>query len=272
VIATATANNHSDITKEKTKDTPDDPENGEYIDETATVVDNITHIPNGFIINPPNTVRKWNLNNSGKRYYVITLLNDSYYEYSSTESFIQPTECINEDELEVLNTVVLTEDDSGDTHDDDAKVIINIPECVCETAWGEGEKFSTGWAMYFYLSEEEAATTVDLIAAKHYDAGNVTVEWTEDGSIEVTYMTENGWKMKQVHVEVIDDPSEFPNWPKTPPPGQFEVNIEFHSDSPTYWNSEEWYNEGFDFGIVKDGGVFIAAHAVVINCDGTFEE
>jgi hypothetical protein len=50
------------------------------------------------------------------------------------------------------------------------------------------------------------------------------------------------------------------------------VNIEFHNDSPTYWNSEAWYGENFDFGIFKDSGVYIAAHAVVINCDDYFEE
>jgi hypothetical protein len=287
VIATVTADAHPDVTKDNTKDTPIDPEKGQYIDETATVVDTITYVPTGFImsfqslvINPPVVIATRHLdendldeNNSVKFVYSVNLKNDSYYEYSSTESFILPTECIINDNLEVLNKVVLTEDDSGDKHQDEAKVIIHIPECVCETAWATGTEFDTAWSMYFYLSEDEEATTVELIAAKHYYAGTVTAKWNNDGGVEITFDTgDTNWKMKQVHVEVVDEPSEFPNWPKSPPPGQFEVNIEFHNDSPTYWNSEAWYGENFDFGIFKDSGVYIAAHAVVINCDDYFEE
>ncbi len=265
VIATITANDHPEVTKDETKNTPVVPENGKYFDKTATVEDNTTYIPAGFSISPSTTNRTWSLNNTETLFYSITLTNDSYYTYQSLENFIMLDCCVN-DKLEVLNEVVLTEDDSGDTHDDDAKVIIYVPECKSETAWGEGFDFpGSNWAMYFYLSPSENSTTVSLIAAQHYDVGEVKAEWTtynNESAVKITYKTDSGFKMAEIHTDIVYDPNE---WPDNPAPGLFETNVSFYSDPI---NEYSFIQANRD----RNNGVYIAAHAVVTNCDGAFEE
>ncbi|MFO7881147.1 MAG: hypothetical protein R6U52_01250, partial [Kosmotogaceae bacterium] len=259
VIATVTADNHPDVANNMTKDTPDDPEKDRYIDETATVVDTITYIPTGFSISPVDATRTWKLNDSEKLLYSIVLTNDSYYTYSSLENFV--TLVYDEDPLEVLNEVVLTEDDTNDVHEDDARVVINVPQCDNETAWGEGEHYGVGWAMYFYLSEDEEATTVRLIAAQHYDVGTVEARWIEENGVskvEITYKTKEGFMMKEIHTDVAYDSTKLES-----APGLFDYNREFPNSSPT--------EHLFKLERNRDG-VYIAAHAVVINCDGAFDE
>jgi len=69
---------------------------------------------------------------------------------------------------------------------------------------------------------EETCVT-DLIAGKNLLVGAVTVEWKDDGNVNVTYeITEEGWFITQVHVGWFD----CNDLPKKMIPGQAQIGVE----------------------------------------------
>ena len=97
--------------------------------------------------------------------------------------------------------------------------------------------------------------TTDLIAAQHYDAGNITI-WNDADTIFVKIETDDGWEMRNTHVHVADSLSGFPKNGKNPPPGQFDYQ-ESH-DPPV---SEYTYELENDWDSGDD--VLITVHADV---------
>jgi hypothetical protein len=249
VTAKGTPGAGSDVTDTDSNDetAPADPSPDTVIDETASIEDNVTNLPVGFSLNPSTMTRNWNVTEPSKVItYNVTLTNENalpgtYY---------------------LTNLATLTEDDSGDTHDDDATVTIYVPsgECEEETAWAEGIEESSiphGWGMYFNLSPTEDSTTVRFLAGQHTDVGTVTAEWIEDaadGNVRITILTTGGWRLGQVHVQIIYN-NDFSSYLGL---GDFEINEEI-DPYQNFWTGT----------LNKDSSktLYIAVHADVWKCD-----
>lgn len=107
--------------------------------------------------------------------------------------------------------------------------------------------------------EDGCSASVDLIAAQHYYAGQVNVTKCGDG-IKVQFVTENSWILTEVHVDVQNDPNDFPMTNSgNPKVGNFYWNVSFDpSENKTVYET--------DCIPVADGDIYVAAHAVV--CGG----
>jgi hypothetical protein len=140
-----------------------------------------------------------------------------------------------------------------------------------ETAWGDGEEFPGGnWFMHFEYNGGEYTT--DLVSGRDKQkVGEVSV--TEvNGSIEVTYTTDAGWKITETHLAVADEEPVVANgneWYENgwlnnggnPPPGQFPDGDNFGNPGV----DEETYTVDVSG---KTYPVYIGAHAVVYGTGG----
>jgi len=117
-----------------------------------------------------------------------------------------------------------------------------------ETAWGDGDEFGKGWAMYFEYTGDPATVTVDLLAGQYMDAGDVTA--TIDGDyLVVTYNVDDDWDLLGSHLYVgLEAPTKSA-------PGLFPYN---QDDFPSGVYTIALADIGY-------GGetIYIAAHAVV---------
>jgi hypothetical protein len=129
-----------------------------------------------------------------------------------------------------------------------------ITEYQSETAWGQGPRFVErgNWAMYFMFPAGETEVTVDLIAGKQYEAGEVTV--TRNGAAyEVTYTSTSPWLFSEFHFAYGD----YVILGKNPAPGRFPLKAEFGSSYAT--------THTFNFiGPEGNPELKLAAHCVVV--------
>ena len=112
----------------------------------------------------------------------------------------------------------------------------------------------------------EDQTSVDLIAGQHTDSGDVTVSNDED-TLYVTYSTQDGWELDEVHLHVACDVADIPQSKRgNPIPGRFDYKAEGLSGTE--------YSFAIpleDIECLAECGedLVIAAHASVVNDDGT---
>ncbi|MDZ7687577.1 MAG: hypothetical protein U5J64_02440 [Halobacteriales archaeon] len=145
------------------------------------------------------------------------------------------------------------------------------PDGASETAWGDGEEFPGGnWFTYFEYNGGDYTT--DLVSGRDkLKVGEVSV--TEvNGSIEVKYTTDTGWKITETHLAVADEEPVVANgnewydngWLNpggNPPPGQFPYGDDFGGsgvDEATYTVDVS--------GLTYP--VYVGAHAVVQETGG----
>jgi hypothetical protein len=94
--------------------------------------------------------------------------------------------------------------------------------------------------------------------------GEIKAEWTTYNNISavrITYKTDSGFRIAEIHTDIVYDPNK---WPVNPSPGLFEINLSFYSNPRTTYTFTKTNRE-------REKGVYIAAHAIVINCDGYFD-
>ncbi len=104
----------------------------------------------------------------------------------------------------------------------------------------------------------------DLIAAQHYDVGDVLV-WNDGDFLYVKYVTTGGWVLGETHLAVATSLGGIPHTSKgNPVPGLFEFSAD-HAPGTT----EYTYQIDLDWADGTD--LFIAAHAGVCGpgMDGT---
>ena len=107
----------------------------------------------------------------------------------------------------------------------------------------------------------------DLIAGKHYDAGDVEV-WNDEDNLYVTFNTSDGWEMGVSHLHVATSLDGIPQKKGNPPPGQFDYGTD-HDPKVT----EFTYQIELDWDTGTE--LYIAAHAEVckiMGYDGGLEE
>ncbi len=183
-----TSSNNADLQVSKTGDTPTELNVVEEIDETATVNDLITNVPEGFEIDPATLERDWNLTGSDTLTYSLVLKNiealpGTYY---------------------LTNTATVTEDDTKEESSDDATVTITVPKTVkleaevaAEFFWireniyeWEIDKKANPTLIIFQVNEFEkdieytitATKTLDSVVDTHSYSGSVKV--TNNGNSE----------------------------------------------------------------------------------------
>jgi hypothetical protein len=99
----------------------------------------------------------------------------------------------------------------------------------------------------------------DLIAAQHYDAGEVLV-WNNGDNLFVKYIADEDWQITETHLHVAESMEDIPQKNGNPIPGQFDYKEE-HDPAVTEFTYE------IDNTWDEDDELFIAAHAVV--CEET---
>ncbi|MEF8881163.1 MAG: hypothetical protein V5A34_01400 [Halapricum sp.] len=102
--------------------------------------------------------------------------------------------------------------------------------------------------------------TVDLLAGQDIDVGSVSITGPEDDDLTVTYETNGDWYLSETHLEVVNDPAEFPtagnNNPKV---GQFEYGQTYGPGMQT---------DSFTVDVSDlEAPYHVAAHAVVYHVD-----
>lgn len=103
------------------------------------------------------------------------------------------------------------------------------------------------------------ATTVDLVAGRHIDSGDVVV--TSDAqNLYVTFKTENGWTLKETHLSIGSSLKDIPaNRGGNPTIGRFQFQAN-HAPGTT----EFTYTIPLaDVGLENGAQAVVAAHAVV---------
>jgi hypothetical protein len=99
----------------------------------------------------------------------------------------------------------------------------------------------------------------DLIAGQHTDAGDVLV-WNDTNNLYVRYVTEGGWCITEMHLDVAASLEDIPQKNGNPIPGHFEYSKSSRScvqeETFTIPINPDWFNSC---------SLYIAAHAVVRN-------
>lgn len=109
-----------------------------------------------------------------------------------------------------------------------------------------------------------ADTTVDLIAGKNMNVGEVTTNYS-GGVLKVTYSTNGNWKLSETHLAIANDAADLPQTKSgNAIPGKFEFSAVHDPmvDEYTYEIVLANYN------IKWDETYYIAAHAVVAEVEG----
>lgn len=103
-----------------------------------------------------------------------------------------------------------------------------------------------------------AQVTTELIAGKETPVGTVTV--TDDGTyLIITFSLNEGWQLNETHVDVQDDPKDFPMTKKgNPKVGHFAYHNETHYLYPGTIEYKYVIPLSADIEVY-----YIAAHAVV---------
>jgi len=107
---------------------------------------------------------------------------------------------------------------------------------------------------------------VELIAGQHTDVGNVVVEYIPDDDLIVTYNTEDGWLLDEIHFHVEENSNDFPMTKKgNPIPGQFDYKFKDLGGVDTY---------SFDIPLSEGtcGEIYFAAHAKVYKLSDVIDE
>jgi hypothetical protein len=111
------------------------------------------------------------------------------------------------------------------------------------------------------LSIAVGATTVDLIAGQHYEAGLVDV-FVTNNTLTIYILADNGWALEETHVYVGASA------PTKAAPGRFGYK---HEDlGEAFIDVYEISLDGFDVECGAD--LYIAVHAVVIGVDNEYGE
>lgn len=106
-----------------------------------------------------------------------------------------------------------------------------------------------------------------LVAGQHTDVGTVCVTAVGD-DLEITYSTDNGWKLSETHLWVGTDIAGMPQTRKgSPIPGQFPYPSGDISGSTSYTSLVSLDSIGFSCPS-DDQAVLVAAHAVVKRGNG----
>jgi len=109
-----------------------------------------------------------------------------------------------------------------------------------------------------------AKCETDLIADQDIDVGNVVVEYIPDDDLMVTYNTEDGWLLDEIHFHVTDNPLLFPQKNGNPIPGKFTYKFKDLGGVETY---------SFPVSLlVPCGQVNFAAHAKVYKLSDVIDE
>jgi hypothetical protein len=108
--------------------------------------------------------------------------------------------------------------------------------------------------------------TTDLIAAQHYDVGDVSV-WNDANYLYVKYETVSKVYLYATHLHVGLDLKDIPQtWSGNPRPGQFDFG-----DTYGWKVSEDTFKIPMDSAWVVGTELFIATHACVYTCCGYSE-
>lgn len=104
-------------------------------------------------------------------------------------------------------------------------------------------------------------TTVELVAGQHNVVGNITIQ-TSGSNLVIKYnITESGWSITETHLAVVGDPNDFPRTSNgNPKVGNFPYK-------GTHNNVNE-VEYSVPIGNLP-ATVYVAAHAVVENCETT---
>jgi len=114
----------------------------------------------------------------------------------------------------------------------------------------------------FLLSTPPDLVVTDLIAAQHYDLGQVAV-WSDADYLYVKYVTKPLGKfadvyLEETHLHVDIDPSLIPQKNGNPSPGQFDHQNTYGPDVVA-----DTYTIPLDAGWTSGTDLYIAAHAAV---------
>jgi len=127
-----------------------------------------------------------------------------------------------------------------------------------------GQYWQNDWAEVFYveLPPQIQICETELIAGnpknEETDAGDVIVEYIlGNDHLTVTYNTEDGWLMDEIHFHVATTPADIPQKNGNPIPGKFTYKIEDLGGVNT-WPFDIPLPEG-----VTCGPIYFAAHAKV---------
>jgi len=101
-------------------------------------------------------------------------------------------------------------------------------------------------------------TVVDLLAGQYIDAGDVTVENSED-SLGITLETTDNWYITESHVHVALTMEEIPQKNGNPQPGQFDYSHYWG----TYPNSVQLDEYAIELEYEPGTTVYIAVHAAL---------
>jgi len=115
-------------------------------------------------------------------------------------------------------------------------------------------------------------TTVDLLAGRTIDAGNVSV-WNDSANLYVKYETQNGWMINQTHLSVGTALIDIPQTTGKKPvaiPGRFAYSSSFDPTVTSYTYTISLNSLGASYNDI----LFVAAHAVVVRQlpDGTYQQ
>ena len=105
---------------------------------------------------------------------------------------------------------------------------------------------------------DDIPTQTDLIAGKHYDAGDVIIT-TDDTYLYITIITQNGWSLTETHIAVGGSLADIPlNRPGCPMNGRFPYQSK-HDNQTSHEVAIPLSSINYGETIV------VAVHAVVVN-------
>jgi hypothetical protein len=133
------------------------------------------------------------------------------------------------------------------------------PEYRDETAWGFGTRFVTqgnwGWYFTYDPNVDNGTTVVDLLAGQNEKVGTVTAAPGDPGYLNVTYSMDAGNILYGIHLQVVNNPANFPLTPTgNPKVGLFTFNVPFSPPEEVSFTQAVPYT---------GGTVYIGAHAGV---------
>lgn len=110
-----------------------------------------------------------------------------------------------------------------------------------------------------FIPQPSDASTFAFMAGQSMNAGTVTAFTTAQGQLVITYRATGVWTIRETHLEVVLQPSDFPQTKAgNPQPGQFD----YGGPQPTGTTAVQYV---FNWGAAVPPGMvaYIGAHAVV---------
>lgn len=117
------------------------------------------------------------------------------------------------------------------------------------------------------LDTEDKGLSYPLTAGQSIPVGKIVL--TKDASnVYITYVTNHGWRLQEVHAKVESSLAAMPKSNKDIAPGQFPYKASFEMTNGDVYSLPDIYTLSIPISEVNINEALIYAHAVVINCDG----